>query len=404
MKSKMKPAGPFAQHQPRSMNDYTRGLCPVARQKMRGMARFARSVAFMSCFAWTSVVCVASGLEASGKGQNNYPSLGLVEDTILSTAKLDFRGRDQAFEAATRWDEQRLRAGQHGLRAPHLVCAEYGRGHEAASGLQAFLSPQAVKPVHHSSEHGACFMVTASDIQAIELSVGRVGFDLVSVGLFPSALKIAPGVLEHGSNGRASEGSGGSGLLTTTHGSKLRMDNVQGLIVELTPGILPEHSSEAEAFLGDLGEDLMSNLVDLHSDNFWSDPALLGGEHLAIPEGALRGREWSRAATVIHELSAAADTTPGDICSWGSVAMHHASNDVLLVSGTYVFCITWYLFSRAFQFFHPYFRYYDGAANNFKLATKLNILRGLYSSTINCTNSINNINSTLRNAPSSARA
>ena len=132
---------------------------------------------------------------------------------------------------------------------------------------------------------------------------------------------------------RASEGNDGSGRLTTTYGSKMRMDNVQGLIVELTPGILPAHSSQAQAFLGDLLEDLMSNSVDLHSDNFWSDPAMIGGEHLAIPEGALRRREWSRAATVIHELSTTAKTTLGDICSWDSVAMHHAANDVLLVSG-----------------------------------------------------------------------
>ena len=279
---------------------------------------------------------VGSASEAPG-GDKPYPPLRLAELIVLTTAKEDFRGHDQAFETATRWNKDRLRASQVEARAPHLACAEYGHGHEATSGLQTFLSPEAVKPVHHSSEHGACFMVTASDTQAAELSAGWDGFDLTSFGPFPSALKIAPDVIEHGSSSsstRAPKGSGGFGRLTTTHGSKMRMDNVQGLMVELTPGILPAHSSEAGAFIENLLEGLMSKSANLHSDNFWSDPAMLGGDHLAIPEGALRGREWSRAATVVHELSTAAETTPGDICSWGGVSMHHAANDVLLLSGT----------------------------------------------------------------------
>ncbi|CAM9539093.1 unnamed protein product, partial [Hapterophycus canaliculatus] len=48
---------------------------------------------------------------------------------------------------------------------------------------------------------------------------------------------------------------------------------------------------------------------------------------------ALRGREWSRAAAVVHGLSAAGNTSPGDICSWDSVVFHHTAADVLLVSG-----------------------------------------------------------------------
>ncbi|CAN0373868.1 unnamed protein product, partial [Laminaria digitata] len=284
-------------------------------------------------------VASASAAPGESKKPPPYPSLGLVEQTVLTTAAQDFGGHDQAFEAAARWNEARLRdSSQNEPRAPHLACAEYGRGLQAAEGLQTFLSAEAVKPVHHSSEHGACFVVTASDAQAVELSAGRAGFDLASVGPFPSALKLAPGILEHDGGGSASaqEESNDLGRLTTTHGFKMRMDNVQGLMAELTPGILPAHSTQAEAFIKDLLEDIMSESVDLHSENFWSDPAMLGGGHLVIPEGALRGREWSRAATVVHELSAAAETTPGDICSWGSVAMHHAANDVLLVSGKFV--------------------------------------------------------------------
>ena len=111
------------------------------------------------------------------------------------------------------------------------------------------------------------------------------------------------------------------------------MDSVQGLMVELSPGTLPARSFEANTFIGDLLGGLMSESVDLHAGNFWSDPSMLGGEHLARPEGALRGREWSRAATVVHKLSAMAEATPGDVCSWGNIDVHHASDDVLLVSG-----------------------------------------------------------------------
>ncbi|CAN0198488.1 unnamed protein product, partial [Ectocarpus sp. 6 AP-2014] len=44
-------------------------------------------------------------------------------------------------------------------------------------------------------------------------------------------------------------------------------------------------------------------------------------------------RDWSKAASVVHELSEAAGTSPGDICSWNRVSVHHAEVDVLLVSG-----------------------------------------------------------------------
>lgn len=304
------------------------------------MVWFSNRVFLLPCLASAVVAYVAAVSEAPGGSDSYpYPPLGLFEKTVLTTANQDFRGHDQAFEAATRWNEQRLRAGKGDLRAPHLVCAEYGHGREVASGLKRFLSPEAVKPVHHSSEHGACFMATASNAQAVELSAGRAGVDLMSVGSFPSALKIAPGTIEHGGSASSPEGHNGPGRLTATHGPSMRLDNVQGLTVELSPGILPAHSSGAETFVGDMLEDLMSNSVDLHSGNFWSDPAVLGGEHLTIPEGVLRGREWSRAATVVHELSAAAETSPGDICSWDGVAMHHAANDVLLVSGVFVLLV-----------------------------------------------------------------
>lgn len=301
-----------------------------------------------------------------------YPSLRLVEQSLVTTAKFDFSGRDATYQAAARWNGRRLQqqANQHDdeapllLRAPHLACAEYGNGREASYRLKSFLSSaEAVRPVHHSSEHGACFLATCSDAQFAAISADPSRFELTSVGPFPSALKIAPGILDHGDSRSSSNGSSSSSSTTrtssgssrsnkseassagqnrnqpavrlaTTHGSLMRIDNIQGLSVELSPGTFPARSSESSGtYTSYLLEDLMSKNVDLHENNFWSDPAMSEGDHMTVPEGALRGREWSRAATVVHALSEAAGTTPGDICSWGGLVVHHAANDVLLVSG-----------------------------------------------------------------------
>ncbi|CAN0509175.1 unnamed protein product, partial [Scytosiphon promiscuus] len=106
--------------------------------------------------------CAASSSEVSGKSPT-FPSLRLVEQTLLTTARLDFSGQDDAFQAATRWSGERLQASSRSdLRAPHLACVEDGNGREAASRLKALLSPESVRPVSHSSEHGVGFMVTAS--------------------------------------------------------------------------------------------------------------------------------------------------------------------------------------------------------------------------------------------------
>ncbi|CAN0457451.1 unnamed protein product, partial [Ectocarpus fasciculatus] len=96
----------------------------------------------------------------------------------------------------------------------------------------------------------------------------------------------------------------------------MRMPNVEGLSVELTPGTLPARSAEAASFINDILGDLMSTSVDLHSTNVWSDPRMAAGEHLSSPAGAVRANDWSKAASVVHELSEAAGTSPGDICSW----------------------------------------------------------------------------------------
>ena len=113
----------------------------------------------------------------------------------------------------------------------------------------------------------------------------------------------------------------------------MRMSNVNGLDVELSPGTLSAHSTQADTFIGQLLDDLMSESINLHAANVWSDPAAANGEHLTTPAGALREKEWGMAATLVHELSVSGRTTPGDICSWGSISIHQAGSDLLLVSG-----------------------------------------------------------------------
>eukprot|EP00752_Nemacystus_decipiens_P004360 g3984.t1 len=259
-------------------------------------------------------------------------ALGVIEDALLTTAKGDFGGHSGAFEAAVAWSGERLRAGRcdhqedHQRRAPHLGCADYERGRKAYSLLQDRLSPEAVRPVVHSEEHGACYFAAASHDDAATILDSLPEFGLRSFAPFPTALKVAPGLLEHGH-------SNGTGRLSARHGAMMRKDNVEGLSVELAPGTLPASCWEANAYIKDLMEDLVSESMDLHATNFWSDPEVAEGEHLSTPEGAARGRDWSKAAAVVHGLSEAAGTSPADICSWNGVRVYHAGDDLLEVAG-----------------------------------------------------------------------
>ncbi|CAN0480083.1 unnamed protein product, partial [Laminaria digitata] len=260
-----------------------------------------------------------------------HPSLSVVERSLLTTAQDSFDGHAKGFETAAQWTGERLRASQDNARAPHLVCTEYSRRGEVISRLQEFLSPEAVRPVAHSSAQGACFFVTASHAEARALS-DDLRFGLTSISPFPSALKVAPGVLEHGVNSDDQPGRGPV-RLATTHGRSMRMGSVEGLDVELSPGMLPAHSPQAGVFIAELMDGLMSESLSLHAANVWSDPVVANGEHLTTPAGALREREWSKAATLVHELSVSERTIPGDVCSWDSIHIHHSANDLLVVSG-----------------------------------------------------------------------
>ena len=258
----------------------------------------------------------------------SFPSLSLFERALRTTAIHDFDGHDPAYQAAVHWDRQRLRDKFSHQRAPYLACAEYGEGRKAMKRLKEFLSPEAIRPASNTVETGTCFIVTASNEHATSISAHQKEFWLSSVGPFPSALKLAPGLLDHNNDGIPSE------RLTTTHGKRMRMANVEGLSVELAPGTLQMHAPEVISFAKSLLEDLTSKSLDLYIGNVWSDPAMAGADHHLTNGGAWRAREWIRAADVVEELTQAVNTSPSDICFWENTAIHQASDNVLLVSGT----------------------------------------------------------------------
>ncbi|CBN77322.1 peptidase S8 and S53 [Ectocarpus siliculosus] len=293
--------------------------------------QFQRAAVVVACAFWAAFLAPAW---AAAAGKWNPPSLELVENGLATTAKDDFNGHAGAFEAAATWSGERLRHSQDETRAPHLCCAEYGQGRETFSRLKQFLSPEAVRVVSHSEDHGACFFATASHAQASAIMEDQEQFLLESFSPFPSALKLAPGLVDHSESHHVEE-EPRSGLerLGARHGGTMRMSNVEGLNIKLTPDTLPARSAGAESFIIDLLGDLMSASADLHSTNFWSDPGMAGGEHLSSQGGAIRARDWSKAASVVHELSEAAGTSPGDICLWDEVALLQAGDDSLLVTG-----------------------------------------------------------------------
>lgn len=271
-------------------------------------------------------------------GQSSRPSLGQIARMMLTTALEDFGNSDSAFGAAIAWHRDRLLETPN-RRAPHFACAEYGEGKRAMKKLEELVSKTSLRRVSNRRDYGTCFFATMSFSQAAAASQDLQAYGLVSFGPVPSVLKIAPGLLNHG--GLEFEG-GDEQLqqqqrLTTTHGNRLRFENVAGLEVSLSPGVLPAHDGKAETFISDLIEALlMSTSADLYGKNFWSDPALLDGDSaylFAGPAGAVRRREWTRAATVVHELSTGVGPTPGDVCSWGSLKIHQADSDVLMIKG-----------------------------------------------------------------------
>ena len=315
--------------------------------------------------AFFALGAMASTTEA-GSTTNTlpYPSLGVVENSLLTTAHESYRGRHEGFQAAARWTGDRLDASDdqgYRRRGPHLVCAEYAQGREAIARLRAFLTPEAVRPVVHSSEHGSCFVVTTLRAEARKIATNP-DFGVTSIAPFPSDLKVAPGVLDHTCHAGAGRddnhqaeqqqqgvgggqqdspptpGTGTSARLGVTHGRSMRSSNTQGLSVELSPGTLPARSPEAPAFIAQLKEELMSESIDLRAGSVWSDPAVARGEHLKTREGAARRKDWTLAAALVEGVGRAAKVAPGDVCAWDRVSFHHTGDDLLLASGMHACC------------------------------------------------------------------
>lgn len=323
-----------------------------------------------------------------------YPPLEIIEQALLTTAAQDFGSHQVAFDLAVLWHGNKLDNEKNGAdRAiPYLACTDSsidrpgvsGKGHATTaaappplSGMQSILSSDSsARAVSNTEKHGTCFVVTATPARAAHIAGEASRSGLIStMGPFPSALKLSPGLLEYGDYGH----DGGSSdrqartntdnvpkrRLSTRHGEGLRRGNVQGLTIELSPGLLAAShgrggrnamtagsggGDDAVILIDQWTDDLMSASLDLREINFWSDPTMLEQEesvHLTHPAGALRAREWSRAADVVHALSggsgghaagaaaAAGGIAPGDVCGWDALTIHHTDDALVTVSGAY---------------------------------------------------------------------
>ncbi|CAM9424824.1 unnamed protein product, partial [Sphacelaria rigidula] len=274
-----------------------------------------------------AVLCALSSVKVETAETADLAPLGLLDAVHLSTARDDFNGNNAAFDDAIAWHGERLY--QSGSSGAHVACAKYGGGLQARSSLGEFLSPECMHPVSNHKVYGTCFILTVSPTQAAKVAERPAAHGLCAFFALPSAVKLAPGLLHHGSSdARESE------RLQTTYGNRTTMtNNVYGLGLTLSPGVLAANGVSEKDFITALQESLMSATVDLHAANFWSDPTMLKA-HNARPEGALRAREWTRAADVVHQLSFKEGPTPGEICSWNDISiLRYYHGDGLIVTG-----------------------------------------------------------------------
>ena len=287
------------------------------------------------------------GAAAEASPSHRPPSLALLEKILHTSAINDFCGREDAYESAIEWQRQRLKREadeeqqQQQQLSPYIACFGNNSAREAFSRLQTELlaSPKSVRILSLGKDDGgACFLATiGSPTEAAAVLDSLQDLELSSFAPFPSALKLAPGLLSVDApplhdGGKQQQQQ----RLTATHGKSMRVDNVEGLSVELSPGFLPARDSMADGFISDLLDGLLSTSVDLHANNFWSDVTSQddgSAGHTADPAGAVRAREWRRAADVVRELTTDDGVAPGDVCSWGDLNFHHAGTDILLATG-----------------------------------------------------------------------
>ena len=284
------------------------------------------------------------------------PPLSLIEKTLITTAKDDFAGSEDAYELAVAWHRDRLeaatpRSSNDTAPCPFMACGPYSTARETMSRLQEAFSPRSIRRLHVGKEHGACLMLTMASMEAAAaVSENLPAYGLLTFAPFPSVLKLAPGLLEHGSE-PAIESRDSTSRLATTHGKSMREGDVLGLNLQLSPGVLPAHHKAADPFIDELFQGLMAESLDLHEINFWSAPEnmMLAGD-IADHDGrwasssGLRVREWHRAAGVVHGLSGnGGGGAVGDVCGWEHVSVHHAGDDILFLTGIYVFHILYIL-------------------------------------------------------------
>ena len=249
-----------------------------------------------------------------------------IHQITVSSASADFATENTAgYDAASKWYGERLRRdAARDSRAPYIVCAEYNDGRQALTSLESNFGKSAIHRVSNSETNGSCFIVTASPSAATDMLSAPEALSLLSAGPFLPSMKLASGLLDHGS-----DVSDRSGRLRSTYGEHVSPDNVRGFHVRLSPGVLPANAGESVTgnFVRSWHDDLMQT-VSVSGMSFWTDPDL---DRSVLDK--TRAREWSRAATVVDGLASKHSQSVGEICKLGKLRVHHAGDDLLLVEG-----------------------------------------------------------------------
>lgn len=319
-----------------------------------------------------------------------YPPLSIIQNALLTTAEESYGGQKKAFVASVNWHLRTKLSEASDQPAPYLACTspEYKNGHQALLYLQNQLSSSAsARVVSSSDEHGICFLASATleEADAIRTQPKKdaQGAQVLSFWVpFPSALKLAPELLNYEGNNseiephdsRTKNGAAtdnmrksGGARLTTRHGDSLvRAANgeggslAHGLNIELAPGVLAgsTHRHPLDVEDGDAiavgysstvllvekwRKDFMSESLDVHETSFWSSSfpsGLLEEKSASTQEGTVLAREWTRAANVLHQLSGGKGSSReekapvvGNICSWDGVVAYYTGGDTLTVRG-----------------------------------------------------------------------
>ncbi|CAM9779304.1 unnamed protein product [Ectocarpus sp. 4 AP-2014] len=261
--------------------------------------------------------------------------LGKIQAITASSAFADFARSQSAYSAASSWYTDRLSYdAAEGSRAPYVACADYKQGRHALASLETAFTKSAIHRVSNTGADGTCFIVTASPSSATAVIRAPEDFDLVSAAPLLPSLKLATSLLDHGPDTSPRLGAADdldhSAPLRSTYGEGMTLDNVHGLSVRLSPGVLTGGGGEsfAEAFLRDWHADLTSESVNMRRASFWSDSDADRSEY-----DVTRVREWSRAAAVVDGLASKSARTVGEICGFGTLKLRHVADDLVLVEG-----------------------------------------------------------------------